>query len=151
MKRRSRDRGATFLGVLIATVIIALAILPMMSTLIDQTQKTTMSRDRIFATHLANSVIERLRLEKYSQVKLYCSSIEAGEAFINEDKWLNPEDAPAKYKRMVTRFRRMAIVEELRDRAGKLEVIVTWTEDGNARQVSVCTILVDDFFPGGKP
>ena len=143
--------GASFVGVMLAVVILSLAILPMLSMLIDQTEKTTMSRDRIFATHLANSVIERLRLEPYSQVKVYCSSLESGTVFINEDEWLNPKEAPKQYLAMVKRFSRAVVITEISPRAGKLEAIVSWEEDGNEREVSVCTVLVDDDFPGGKP
>ena len=151
MSRTSKKTGATFLGVLMAVVILSLAILPMLSMLIDQTEKTTMSRDRMFATHLANSVIERLRLESYAQVKAYCSSLESGTVFINEDEWLNPKNAPKQYLVMVKRFNRAAVITEIGPRAGKLEAFVRWTEDGREREVSACTVLIDDDFPGGKP
>ena len=146
-----RQRGATFFGVMIATVIISLAALPLISTVIDQTKLTRVSKMRVFASHLAHNMIERFRTEHFQQVATYLSSPEGSAMFIEQDELLTPTDVPASYSRLMRSFTRELVLIPVTDRSGVLEATVKWREDGHDRKVRVSTVIVDADFPGGKP
>lgn len=144
-------KGATFFGVMLATVIISLAVIPLVASLIDQTRMTRVSRARIFATHLAHNMLERMRLENYNSVKVWLDSPQAGELFIQQDVLLSPPDASAKYRQMLSGFKREMVFAEVNPRIGSLEAYVSWVEDGQSRRVRLATVLVDTNLPGGVP
>ncbi len=152
MKRfKENNKGATFFGVMIATIIISLAAIPLISTVIDQTRLTRVSKMRVFATHLAHNMIERFRTESFTQVATYLCSEEGSAMFVEQDELLTPTDVPASYARMISSFKRTLLLIPVTDRSGVLEATVAWQEDGHTRSVRVSTVLVDADFPGGKP
>ena len=146
-----KQRGATFFGVMVATILISLAALPLISTVIDQTKLTRVSKMRVFASHLAHNMIERFRTESYQQVAIYLGSPEGSTLFVEQDELLSPTDVPNSYAKLVRSFKRELVLIPITDRSGVLEATVKWREDGFDRKVKVSIVLVDADFPGGKP
>jgi len=143
--------GSTFISVLIGIVLLAGAAVPLLTTLVDQTRATQMSKMRIFAHQLACNMIERFRTERYSQIKVMLDAPESGEMFVEQDELLNPSDVNSRYHSQLARYSRMVILSSINSNMGVLEVYVDWVEDGRPRQISMSTVLVDVNFPGGRP
>ena len=151
-RRRTRVHGETFFGVMIATVIISLAVIPMATALIEQTRQTRYSESRVFATQLAQNIIERVKLEPYDYLASLCGSLEEGRLFIAQDPLLAPPaDAPPAYLNMLAHFGRTVVFVEVAPRVATIEAIVDWTEDGRYREIRLKTMVVDTFMPGGRP
>lgn len=146
-----KKTGSTFFSVLIGIVLLSLAAVPLISTLINQTKATRMSKMRVFANQLASNMIERFRTEDFSQVTAILDSTEAGEFFVTEDELLNPDDIDATYTNLLGQFKRSLVLTPVNSRKGVLEALVTWSEEGHQREVRLSTVLVDTTFDGGKP
>lgn len=146
-----RKKGATFFSVLLGIVLLSLAAVPLITSLIDQTKATKMSKMRVFANQLAYNMIERFRTEKFSVVVASLDTPEAGAVFIAEDELLNPTEVSQSYKSFIVQFDRSLVLTPVSSRMGILDVVVTWAEDGHVREVRFATVLVDTTFDGGMP
>lgn len=144
----------TFAEIALAVLILALAIVPMVSLLISGTRETRLSRDRIVAAHLASSMLERFRMEPVQTLSVVFDSMEAGRDFVAADPLLTPDPLPPGYGPFLDRFERFVLFELDSDsggRKGTLKAIVRWEEKGHRRELSMGTVLVDPVFPGGTP
>ena len=152
--RASSRKGVTLSGVLIATLLISLAVTPLMSLLITEQRATRWSKNRAFAVHLATNVVERFRMEKAEDLRYALDSLQAGKAFIATCPLLSPANFPPKYEKLLSSFERFALFvpgPRADERHGTLFVIVKWIEDGHSREVRQAIIITDPRFPGGKP
>jgi len=151
-RRRPLQSGATFFGVMMATVLISLAAIPLMTAIIERTRQTKVSEMHVFATHLAQNLIERVRLESCGVLRDLLPTIEAGARFVQEDPLLAcPDGVGDDYRRLLAQFTRTIVFAEVSPRAGMVEAIVQWSEDGHPREISLKTVVVDTEFPGGRP
>jgi type II secretory pathway pseudopilin PulG len=151
LKRNRKKRGATFFSVLMGILLLSLAAVPLITSLIDQTKATKMSKMRVFANQLAYNMIERFRTEKFSAVAASLDSPDAGAVFISEDELLNPRDVSQSYQSFIVQFKRSIVLTPISSRKGILDVSVIWMEDGHQREVKFATVLVDTTFDGGMP
>ena len=90
MKSTNRKQGVTMLEIALAVVLLALAIVPMMGLLQNETKQTALNRNRIFAHHLANNIIERLRMEPLAALKGKLTDRESSQAYLASLELLNP-------------------------------------------------------------
>jgi hypothetical protein len=151
LKRNRKKRAATFFSVLMGILLLSLAAVPLITSLIDQTKATKMSKMRVFANQLAYNMIERFRTEKFSAVAASLDSPDAGAVFISEDELLNPRDVSQSYQSFIVQFKRSIVLTPISSRKGILDVSVIWMEDGHQREVKFATVLVDTTFDGGMP
>ena len=149
-KKKNRI-GSTFVGVLIAIVLLSLAAVPLLSTLINQTKATKMNKMRVFGTQLAYNYLERYRIESFYQLATTLDSAEAGKLLGKEDPILNPTEANVSYLNMRSRFNVEILVEPKSSRSGILKVYVRWTENGHNRKIEFSTVIIDSNFDGGMP
>lgn len=134
-------RGATFAEIAIATLFLALAMVPLLDSILSGSRRTREDRNRVFATVLASNVLERYRLERPAGA----ASAAADAAF---DPALSPENPPEGWAEMRDKFQVETTATPGGDTA-VLRVVVTWDEAGQTRRVEAATLLAETF-PGGS-
>lgn len=133
-------RGTTFAEVAIATLFLALALVPLLDTIVSGARRTRQDRMRTFACSLASSAIERYRLETPAG----CVATAAGAA---TDATLNPADADPLWHHVRGQFE---VLGSCTDSGGvaTLRVEIRWQEDGAARNLELTTLVAPTFGPG---
>lgn len=122
-------RGATFVEVAVATLFLALAMVPLMDSILSGSRRAREDKMRTFATALASSTIERYRLESPGS----CAAAIGG---ANSDPLLVPADPPPGWAELRNKFR---VIPEFTagGTCGTLTVAVTWDESGQERKVEM--------------
>ncbi len=139
------------LEIALAVVLLALAIVPMMGLLQNETRQTALNRNRIFAHHLANNIVERLRMEPLSALKSKLTDRDSSQAFLANLELLNPPPPDGGYESLMKKFRRYAwldIGSGADDGKVVLTVEVEWDERKHTRLVKTNFLLVDDAMVG---
>ena len=135
------------LEIALAVVLLALAIVPMMGLLQNETRQTALNRNRIFAHHLANNIIERLRMEPLDSLKSKLTDRNSSQAFLSSIDLLNPPPPDTGYAALMKKFRRFAWLDVGSGSDGgkvALTVEVEWDERKHLRKVKTNIVLVDD-------
>jgi len=136
-----RRRGATFIEVAIATLFLVLALLPLLDSILSGSRRARADRNRVFATALCASTMERYRLEVPGGV----AGALAGHA---GDPALAPPDAPEGWGAWRSRFTVAPSFQDAGDGTGVLTVEVSWEEGGRRRSLSMQTVLARTYAPG---
>ncbi len=137
--RRSR-RGATFPEIAISTIFLALALIPLLESIVSGARQVREDRMRTFATSLASSVIERYRLETPAG----CIASAAG---ADTEDSLTPPDPSPLWLEYRSKFELSA---SCTDDGGPaiLRVEVKWNETGQERSLDLTTLVVPTVAPG---
>ena len=147
-------RGTTIISVMVTTCIIGLTIVPMASLLVTEGQQTRANRNRVFATHLARNMIERIRMERLEAMPLMVATEDDGKIFVAADEILSPQDVPASYVAMCKNFERTLVYKPAVDGdsgKGVIEAKVSWIEEGHKRTLQLSMLLIEEeSFGGGK-
>jgi len=120
----------------------------------SETRQTRLSRNRIIATHLANNIVERFRMEPVKRLAMALSSMAAGRALVEEDELLTPPQGDDAYRALLVKYERYALFEldpGSNGRKGVLKAIVKWREGPREREQRIAVVCVDANFPGGRP
>jgi type II secretory pathway pseudopilin PulG len=132
--------GTTFVEVAIASLFLALAMVPLLDSVVTGSRRARQDRSRTFATSLASSAIERYRLETPAG----CIATAAG---ADSDPVLNPADADPLWKQVRSQF----VVDcSCTDDGGvaTLKAEVRWQEGGVDRSLELTTLVVPTFAMG---
>lgn len=149
IRRRSSARGTSFVEIAVATLFLALAIVPLFDSILTSSQRVREDRARVFATSLAATAMERLRLEDPPG----CG---AAAASLDIDPLVNPVSPPSGAPTALDiwwQYRNGFLVEADCPPAGGtaiLTVRVSWQEGTETRKVQMQTLLAPTF-AGGAP
>lgn len=133
-------RGATMVEVVLAMLFLALAIVPIMDSILSGSRRVQEDKMRVFATALAGSTIERYRLE----TPLTLPGAVAGAA---TDPLLNPAGASAAWHDMRAKFD-VSVDVSGDPRSTILRVFVRWDENGRGREIMLQTVVARTFGSG---
>ena len=171
--RADRMRGGfSLVEIAIATLILALGVLPMIGVFIANSEETRANKNRSFAAALASSALERYRkfrpetLAAKFATEINPETIETSKTLpetdkdIDADPILTPKDADIKdadskeFFRIAKNFRRVAYFKKINDRMGQLTCTVFRKEVTAGRERvlvhSLASLLTDPIFPTGK-
>lgn len=122
-------------------MMLALAIVPIMDSILSGSRRVQEDKMRVFATALAASTLERYRLELPGTA----GGAVGGAA---TDPLLNPPAASPAWHELRARFAVNASYSG-DGRAGILGVEVSWDENGRTRSVQLQTVLARTYGSGG--
>lgn len=140
MSERARG-GATLIEVVLAMLLLALAIIPIMDSILSGSRRVQEDKMRVFATALAASTIERYRLELPGTA----AGAVGGAA---GDPVLNPATASPAWHEIRSKFDVVASYDG-DGRSGILGVQVSWDENGRTRSIQLQTVLAQTYGSGG--
>lgn len=170
MTRPNRS-AFSLVEIAIATLILALGILPMIGVFIANSEETRANKNRSFAAALAASALERYRkfrpetlASKFKDVDP--AAIEAPKTLPETDKEIEndpvltlkeadqKDEASKEFFRIAKNFRRLAYFHPVNKRMGQLTCTVVWDEVAAGRHriqvYSLATLLTDPIFPTGR-
>jgi hypothetical protein len=124
-----------------AMLFLALAIIPIMDSILWGSRRVQEDKMRVFATALAASTVERYRLELPGAA----AGAVGGAA---GDPVLNPASASAAWHELRARFSVVATYSG-DDRSGILGVEVSWDENGQTRSIQLQSVLARTYGSGG--
>ena len=123
-----------------ATLFLALAMVPLIDSILQSSRRAREDRMRVFATALAASALERYRLitpaEAPGQV-----------AASGTDALLNPITAPDSWWDFRDQFQ-VDVGYAGAGATGVLTARVTWTEGAQTREIELQTLLASTYAPG---
>ena len=165
-----RNLGAfSLVEIAIATLILALGVLPMIGVFIANSEETRANKNKSFAAALASSALERYRkfrpetlAQKFSK-EIDPESIKTlpeTDKEIENDPVLTPkegdqkDDASKEFFRIAKNFKRVVSFKKINSRMAQLTCIVVWDEVAAGRHrmlvYSLATLLTDPIFPTGR-
>lgn len=145
MRNRS-VRGLTLVELTLASVLLAVAIVPFLGALSSLTSQTGQTKLRIAARTLARAVLERFRCEPVAALTARLSSPEAGAAVIDADAALALPAGPLATLAAGAGMRRFASVQATGPHLAVLRVRVTWSEAGRDQAYELSTVVADELF-----
>lgn len=171
--RIGRQRAAfSLVEIAIATLILALGVLPMIGVFIANSEETRANKNRSFAAALASSALERYRkfrpetLASKFSTEINIQQVESSKTLpetdkdIEADPVLTPpaaelkDDSAKEFFRIAKNFKRVAYFKKISNRMGQLTCTVFWKETTAGRErvlvYSLATLLTDPIFPTGK-
>lgn len=150
---RRTEGGFTLLETLVASVMLVLAVIPLIGFLQTLTRGTAMTRARVLAHAQACAIIERFRVEPFSALGGALAGPGAGERLIERDPLLALPPGPLAQMAHTNKLRRWVGVTPSggQDRIATLVARVTWVEDSHQRSYELRVTVVDDVFPTGRP
>lgn len=141
--RPRRRLGSGFVEVAIAILFLALAMVPLLDSILSGSRRARQDRNRVFATALCASAIERYRLEVPSNVAGAMGSVDT-------DAALNPPDALGDWATWRSKYNVVPSYADAGDGTGVLSVEVTWMEGSHTRSVKMETVLARTYAPGAS-
>ncbi len=129
---RPRRSGASFVEVAIATLFLALALIPLIDSVLSGSRRAREDRARVFAGALASSALERYRLEQ-------AGTASGAAAGAGSDPVLNPDDAPEGWAAIRAQYQ-VNVTAEADGPGERIRVVVSWDESGQARKIEMVTL-----------
>lgn len=130
----------SMIEVAMAMLFLALALVPLVDSVLSRSRRAREDKMRVFAMQLAASAMERYRLEQAGT-----GAVAVGGA--GTDPVLSPPDAPPGWAALRQKFD-LEVTAEPDGPGEALEVRVSWDEAGHRRQVEMVGVLSPTFGGG---
>ncbi len=147
-------KAFSFSEVLVAVLIVAFALVPILGLLSGNTRQVAFNQDSSVAQLLATQVLERYRYEDYGYLLEKFSSLEAGKSVIESDELLSSitEDLPPAAESLYGKFERYAVFKEtVPGLRGVFEVVVKWKNmSGRDNSLKLRAVLYNREFHAGE-